>query len=153
MEGKTCAEVDSCSTAAEVIAECSAHPQQNRSRSNRLRRARRGPSRGTRLICAHPSILPIAIPFAPKHSKSTTGNIKLIIQRKRKFHIHEITHASSNSRPPMWTTAACRKNQHPLSIEIELNQISTPDSNIIIINKSKQASLSLVDNQSGPTAI
>lgn len=41
MEGKTCAEVDSCLTAAEVIAECSAHPQQNRSRSNRLRRAKK----------------------------------------------------------------------------------------------------------------
>lgn len=42
MEGKTCAEVDSCSTAADVIAECSAHPQVNRSHSNRLRRAKRG---------------------------------------------------------------------------------------------------------------
>lgn len=153
MEGKTCAEVDSCSTAAEVIAECSAHPQQNRSRSNRLRRARRGASRGQPINMRSSSRLPLQCHLPPKHSKSTTGNIKLIIQRKRKFHIHEIIHASSNSRPPMCTTAACRKNQHPLSIEIELNQISTPELNTIIINTSQQASLSFVDNQSGPAVI
>lgn len=58
MEGKTCAEVDSCSTAAEVIAECSAHPQQNRSRLNRLRRAGKGDHHTIPLIFAHPLPIP-----------------------------------------------------------------------------------------------
>lgn len=83
MEGKTCAEVDSCLTAAEVIAECSAHPQQNRSRSNRLRRARKnteqeqepvisiGNSIGIiRIIIMCPPLLAIAAQHACTHRKS-----------------------------------------------------------------------------------
>ena len=78
MEGKTCAEVDSCSTAAEVIAECSAHPQQNHSRSNRLRSAgTEHKGHNIRLIST-----PALVQFRASHPVPVW---KLIIQAK--FHI------------------------------------------------------------------